>query len=118
MTGHRERGSGTVLVLGLCGVAVVLLTVTVLLGGAVQARHRAAAAADLAALAAADVLLGRAAGQPCAAAGRVAAAQGGVLVRCDVAVDASVTVRVDVVPAGAAAVLGTATTTARAGPAP
>ncbi|MFB7424687.1 Rv3654c family TadE-like protein [Streptomyces hydrogenans] len=64
------------------------------LGQAVAARHRAGGAADLAALAAADrALWGEA--EACAAAGRVAAAQGAELVRCGVAgAEAEVTARV------------------------
>ncbi|RNL74211.1 hypothetical protein EBF04_16400 [Streptomyces sp. I6] len=64
----------------MCAVFAVVLA----LGQAVVARHRAGAAADLAALAAADRAL-EGAGQACAQAARVAGAQGAVVVRCAVA---------------------------------
>jgi len=116
VTRGRDHGSGTVLMLGLGAVVMVLLAVVVLLGQAVSARHRAAVAADLAALAAADVLLGRASGEPCARAGRVAGAHGAELTSCTPAADRTVTVSVALTPGGAAASLGTAVATARAGP--
>ena len=118
MTADGERGSGTVLVLGLCAVVMVMLGVVALLGQAVHARHRAAVSADLAALAAADVVLGRASGEPCARAAQVARAHAAALTSCAVAADRTVTVSVAVAPRGAAASLGDATATARAGPAP
>ncbi|NGN69167.1 flp pilus-assembly TadE/G-like family protein [Streptomyces sp. A7024] len=63
----------------MCAVFLALLGV----GQAVLARHRAGAAADLAALAAADTAL-RGPGTACAEARRVAAAQRTTLVRCAV----------------------------------
>ncbi|MFI8963537.1 Rv3654c family TadE-like protein [Streptomyces sp. NPDC053493] len=75
-----------------CALCVVFGAVLAL-GQAVTARHRAGAAADLAALAAADRALW---GEPdaCAAAARVAAAQGATLVGCRVRQDiADVTAR-------------------------
>ncbi|WP_329316104.1 Rv3654c family TadE-like protein [Streptomyces sp. NBC_01262] len=82
-TARRDRGSATVwgvlLTTLLCAAAAAFLT----LGHALASRHRAGAAADLAALAAADHALdGQAAA--CALAARVAAAQGARLVRCAV----------------------------------
>ena len=80
------------------------------LGGAVVARHRAQAAADLAALAAAGAL--PAGGQAaCARAGDIAAAMGASITDCridglDVVIDAQITVGV-----------GAARAVARAGPA-
>ncbi|MFD0153468.1 Rv3654c family TadE-like protein [Streptomyces sp. NPDC055721] len=63
-----------------CALCVVFGAVLAL-GQAVAARHRAGGAADLAALAAADrALWGEA--EACAAASRVAAAQGAELLRC------------------------------------
>lgn len=50
----------------------------------VSLRHRAAGAADAAALAAADSVSGWSAGPPCAEAGRLAAANGAALSRCEV----------------------------------
>ncbi|MFD0367207.1 Rv3654c family TadE-like protein [Streptomyces sp. NPDC127114] len=76
-----------------CALCVVFGAVLAL-GQAVAARHRAGAAADLAALAAAGrTLWGEQ--DACAAAARVAAAQGATLVRCQVRDDiADVTTRV------------------------
>ncbi|HET8615805.1 MAG TPA: Rv3654c family TadE-like protein [Actinomycetales bacterium] len=114
-----ERGSATVLVLGVCLLTVVLLTTVAALGSALVARHRAESVADLAALAAADVLVGRAAGQPCAAARAAVAAnsRGDVtVVECRPERDA-VEVEVTVRPVGWVAAVGSATARARAGPA-
>jgi secretion/DNA translocation related TadE-like protein len=78
-----ERGAGSILVL--CAVAVVLtvaVAVTALAAG-YDARHRAATAADLAALAAArEIRLGAPAA--CALAQTVAEANGGELRSCDI----------------------------------
>ncbi|MGW6392366.1 Rv3654c family TadE-like protein [Streptomyces sp. NPDC055103] len=76
-----------------CALCVVFGAVLAL-GQAVVARHRAGGAADLAALAAADrALWGQA--EACAAASRVAAAQGTELLRCAVRGElAEVTARV------------------------
>ncbi|NJP74042.1 flp pilus-assembly TadE/G-like family protein [Streptomyces sp. C1-2] len=78
-----DRGSAAVWVVfalaGLCAVFGALL----LAGHAVVVRHRAAAAADLAALAAADRWT-EGGGSACDTAGRVARAQGARLVRCGI----------------------------------
>src|SRR3712207_4242816 len=61
--GHDcDRGAGTVLALALVTVLGSLITIVSTWGQVVVARHRAAAAADLAALAAAGVLNGAVAG--------------------------------------------------------
>ncbi|MFH8472589.1 Rv3654c family TadE-like protein [Streptomyces sp. NPDC018000] len=74
----------------LCAVFAVVLA----LGQVVVVRHRAAGAADLAALAAADRAL-QGPEEACGAAEEVAAAQGAVLVRCTVRGEiADVTARV------------------------
>ena len=89
-----DRGAATVwTAFAACALCVVFGAVLAL-GQAVAARHRAGAAADLAALAAAGrVLWGEQ--DACAAAARVAAAQGATLVRCHVREDiADVTTRV------------------------
>ncbi|MFD5424522.1 Rv3654c family TadE-like protein [Streptomyces sp. NPDC127084] len=79
----NDRGSATVwAAMAACAMCMVLAAVLVL-GRAVIARHRAGAAADLAALAAADRAL-EGIRLACAAAARVAAAQGTLLVRCAV----------------------------------
>ena len=97
--------------------AVLLLTVSgLVLASSVLASHRARAAADLAALAAAGALTrGDPAGTACEYAARVAAANHGRVQRCI----ASVTeVRLSIaVPAGIRG-LGVATARARAGPGP
>ncbi|MEJ5946721.1 Rv3654c family TadE-like protein [Pseudokineococcus basanitobsidens] len=111
-----ERGAGTVVVVGLVLVGLLLATATAVLGQAVVARHRATAAADLAALAAADVLLGRATGDACGAAGRTAAAGGARLVGCALG-GQEVVVHVVVPVDGVLTAVGPATAAARAGPA-
>src|SRR5699024_1509949 len=79
----RERGSATVL-----GIGAILLLLSVLvgflvLGAAVHGSLRARAAADAAALAGAAVLLeGALEDTACAAAGELAAANGGRLLSC------------------------------------
>ena len=104
---RADRGAGVVLVLGLIAVTACIALGVGTLGVATLARHRAEAAADLAALAAAAA----SSGPDCAPAAAVAAANGGQLVGCAVADDGSVTVRVAIDAPG----LGPATATARAG---
>lgn len=77
-----DRGSGSVLALTLAAIAVVLTTVVVGVAGAWAARQRAGVVADAAALAAADVAVGRAPGNPCESAGEVARANGGTVRAC------------------------------------
>jgi secretion/DNA translocation related TadE-like protein len=117
-TGRRascDSGSGTVLALGLVAVLASLVLVCAALGAAIVARHRAAAAADLAALAAADRSLGRAPGVPCAVAGEVTQANDARLTGCRVDGDGSVIVRVRVRLPAPWARLGVAEAAARAG---
>lgn len=78
-----ERGSGSVLALGILCAVVVVAAGGLALAGAGAAGARAAAAADLAALAAADVAAGRAGGVPCDIADAVARANGATLHACD-----------------------------------
>ena len=91
----RERGAGSVLALAAVAVTVTLTTAVVVVAGAWGARQLAGVAADAAALAAADVAVGRASGDPCARAAEVAGASGasvsacvvnGVIVTIDVSV--------------------------------
>ncbi len=110
-----DQGSATILVLGICLIAMVLATAVAATGSAIVARHRAQAAADLGALAAADVLVGRAAGAPCAAAALVVRAQGATLTECELS-GTDVLVRASVEPRGPVAALGVAVAAARAGP--
>lgn len=114
----RDRGSGTVLVLALCALLVSGALAVGLLSAALTARHRASVAADLAALAAADALSGRQAGDPCELAERVAHRNGGTLTQCVSDQDGSVVVEVLVRPRQGEEVLGPARVRARAGPAP
>jgi secretion/DNA translocation related TadE-like protein len=110
----RERGSATVWLAGLAALIVLATLAAVLQGSAVVARHRAATAADLAALAAAvRVPDGRAAA--CAAASTLAIRNGGSLTRCVLSGD---DVEVEVTRRVAFGHLGSwaATARARAGP--
>ncbi|WP_419996240.1 Rv3654c family TadE-like protein [Streptomyces boninensis] len=79
--GGTDRGSATVWTAVVCAALCAVFLVLLGVGQAVLARHRAGAAADLAALAAADTAL-RGPEAACTAARRVAAAQGATLVRC------------------------------------
>ncbi len=119
MTERDERGIASILLLALSSVLVLVGMVIVALGAVSLARHRAAALADLAALAAADRTVEGAA-PACAAAARVVAraGTGGVnLTSCRLLdgpggpVEVAVTVR----PSGPLGALGAATATARAG---
>jgi secretion/DNA translocation related TadE-like protein len=101
----RDRGSGTVLVLGLIGVVVVLIGVVTTVGTVVVARHRAESAADLAALAAAGATstgtvaagVDDVSSTGCSRAAAVAFAAGALLTSCSRLADGSVVVQVGVV---------------------
>ena len=109
-----DRGSATVVMLGVIAAVLTLMVSGLLLAGAVLASHRARAAADLAALAAAGVLMrGHPAGLACESAAQVAAANHGRLQQC---IASGTEVRLSVaVPAGVRG-LGVATARSRAGP--
>lgn len=78
-----DRGSGTVLAVGVVAGLAVLLLAALLLVSALVAGQQARTAADLAALAAAGVLAqGGAADQGCARAGEVASRNGSSLTAC------------------------------------
>lgn len=110
----RERGSATVWVLMACGVVAVIGAAAVLVGAAVVARHRATAAADLAALAGAVRAVEGS--DACQAAARFAGANAAELTACTATPDAVVTVEVGVpVRLGRLGVFS-ATARARAGP--
>lgn len=79
-----DRGSGSVLAVGLIAVIAVLTAVLVPLSSALATRSSVGVAADAAALAAADVAVGIAPGIPCDAARRVASAHGAALKSCAV----------------------------------
>jgi secretion/DNA translocation related TadE-like protein len=92
-----ELGAATVLMIGVIAVIVAVAGFAVTLGLVVTARHRASAAADAAALAAADTALGATAGIPCERAATVALAAGAHVVGCrQQGVCASVEVRLSV----------------------
>ncbi|MET3369020.1 UNVERIFIED_CONTAM: secretion/DNA translocation related TadE-like protein [Jeotgalibacillus campisalis] len=82
---QRERGAGTVLTLGLGAVVITMLLGLLFLAQAGVMASRAASAADLAALAAADTARGLASGEPCAVAADVAAKHDAKLTSCTVA---------------------------------
>jgi secretion/DNA translocation related TadE-like protein len=102
-----DRGAGTVLALGLISVVIALAGLVTSVGASVVARHRAEAAADLAALAAAsatpegeEALLSAASSlvtaADCGRAGAVASSGGASLTRCQGLDDGSVVVEVAV----------------------
>ena len=79
----REHGSGSVLAIAVLG-AVVLVSGAAILGlGALAAQQGVQAAADAAALAAADTLSGRSAGYPCENAARAAALDQASVASCE-----------------------------------
>lgn len=82
--GRGDRGSATVWAGGILSALCVVFAVVLAMGEAVVVRHRAAAAADLAALAAARHWPDGTAAA-CAPADRVARAQRARLVRCEIA---------------------------------
>jgi len=114
----RDEGAGSVLVLAAAVVALVALAAAGVLAQAVAARHRAATAADLSALAAAERLQsGHGSGGACTAARAVAAINGGMLARCTVSGrEVEVTVRVASGPADRLLRLPDPVRLARAGP--
>ncbi|GAA1450260.1 secretion/DNA translocation related TadE-like protein [Nesterenkonia lacusekhoensis] len=85
--GASERGSGTVLVLGMIAVLVLLLGLVHLLSASATAAAQAARAADLAALAGADAARGLTSEDPCSVAEEVATANGAQLSSCTVGGD-------------------------------
>lgn len=109
-----ERGFVTVAVTGLMAVLLSVTGAVALLAGVAVARHRAATAADLAALAAASHALEGPA-VACRAAGAVAAVHGAQLSRCELLGDEAV-VEVRVSPTGPVGRWGHARGVARAGP--
>ncbi len=113
---ERDEGSATVLVLGALGVVLAVTVGVLVLVSAVVASHRAHAAADLAALAAASSLSrGAPPGDACATGGMVATRNHALLDGCVTGADLTVDIVVHVQPA--APHLGPATARARAGPA-
>ena len=112
---RSERGAGTVLALGLGAVVMAMLLGLLFLAQAGVMASRAASAADLAALAAADAARGLASGEPCAVAADVAAKHDAKLAACSVAGGNVVEVRTELARPFQ---WGIATGRARAGPPP
>src|SRR5689334_12720397 len=77
-----DRGSGSVLALAIMCAVLTVAGGALLVVGAVAARARAAAGADLAALAAAEIVAGPVAGVASDGAGQVAGANGAELAEC------------------------------------
>lgn len=77
-----DRGAGTVLVVGVIAVVLSAGLALVAAGVGLARGQQLSGAADAAALAAADVLLGWVPGEPCAAATRIAAAHNARLIEC------------------------------------
>lgn len=113
---HPEEGSGTVLTLGIIAAVLILTVLALGVAGAHAANRRAATAADLAALAAADTLRGFNTGEPCEVAAHIARENGAQLVACTFPERIeTVDVRVGVPITGPFAFLGSVNGTARAG---
>jgi secretion/DNA translocation related TadE-like protein len=110
-----DGGLGTVFVLAIMAILLTVLGGTLALGQTLIARHRAASAADLAALAGADRALEGSA-TACAAAAAIAAEHAARLVECRLAADVVEVTAAVPLPAALRA-LGPATARARAGPA-
>ena len=107
-----ERGSVSVVLIGVIGAITVLLAAVMVLAGVVRDTHRARNAADLSALAGANRLAqGEAVAAACTAAGQLAGANDAELTGCQVSgLDVRVTVRIPTR-------FGYASGSARAGPA-
>lgn len=117
---HPDEGSGTVHGMTIAVVMCGLLIVILLLGQAGISMHRAAKAADLAALAAADSARGLAGGVPCDVARGVAQDNGAVLDHCELVTPerTTVDVRTSIALFGPLKPLGPAVGISRAGPPP
>lgn len=113
-----ERGSGTVLALGLVFVLLIFFVVIAGVITAVSAQHKAMAAADLSALAAADTARGLREGEPCTVAAEIARANHAELKGCAQPEGYSgiVDVRTTVPIGGPFTWLGSAEGLSRAGP--
>lgn len=109
-----DAGVAGALVLSMAALLVLVAGLSTAVAAVAVARQRAAAVADLSALAAAARALDGP-GAACAAAGTVAAANGGTLRSCTLEGDV-VDVVAQVRPPGALGRLGSATGQARAGP--
>ena len=107
--GRADDGAGGVLALAVVAATIVLAGLTLPIGAALAGKQRAVAAADAAALAAADVAVGIVAGFPCQAAASVAQANSARLAACEVdglVATVHVTSTVAGLPVGASATAG------------
>ncbi|MCU1481101.1 MAG: hypothetical protein JWQ19_1887 [Subtercola sp.] len=77
-----DRGAGSVLAVAVAAGAVCVATMLLVLCGAISLKHGVQAAAESAALAAADVASGAIAGYPCEQAARAAELDGATLDSC------------------------------------
>lgn len=109
-----DRGAGAVLVLGMAALLTLVSATAASLIAVAVVRQRAAAVADLAALAAAQHAL-EGPSVACGWAGRITAADAGRLLSCRLAGDVA-DVTVEVRPSGPLGRLGAARSRARAGP--
>jgi hypothetical protein len=92
---RTDRGAGTVLILGLCGLVATVGVGTAALGVLFDAREKAAAAAEAAALAAAVATYPAAAdGPPARLASMMAGHNGARMISCSCDLDASLDARV------------------------
>lgn len=113
---RSDRGSASVLALGVIAVVFVLTAATVALLAATLASHRARAAADLGALAGAEVLNeGPAWGSPCQVAAEVVSRNRSALVGCRIS---GSSIEIQVESTAPMRGIGPATARARAGPDP
>jgi secretion/DNA translocation related TadE-like protein len=112
---RSESGVATIWGLAIMGILLLLAAVSAGVVSLVGARHQAESAADLAALAGAQAAVNG--GDACRSASRIAVANGGDLVACDVQGEI-VEVRVEVVSPRLLGQTWTLTGRARAGPAP
>jgi len=110
-----ELGSGTILAAGLGLLVITLLAAALLLTQAGVHAQRAAAAADLAALAAADAARGLKPGDPCTVAAETALQNNASLTSCFLVGGGIVEVRTRLLQES---YLGSATGRSRAGPPP
>lgn len=78
-----ERGAGSLLVVGILAATIGLAALCAPLYSVLVVKQHVAGAADAAALAAADVAVGRAPGVPCAVAEDVSAANRATLLACE-----------------------------------
>ena len=117
---HPDAGSGTVHGMSIAVLMCALLIVILLLGQAGISMHRAAKAADLAALAAADTARGLASGVPCDVARAVTEENGAVMDHCELVTrdQTTVDVRTSIALFGPLEPLGPAVGVSRAGPPP